>query len=84
LIPFPPLDGWQAWRLVPLVYRALRHRSHTTWRQSSLRLTRQHLSRFEDVEDSVQSTREVDEFVKKTLKRLSDPPSPHKRDPEEK
>lgn len=72
LIPLPPLDGWQAWRLVPLVYRDLRHRSHTTWRRHSLRLTRRHLSRFEDVEDSVQSNREVNEFVKKTLKHLSD------------
>jgi hypothetical protein len=84
LIPFPPLDGWQAWRLVPLFYRALGYRSHTARRQSSLRLTRQHLSRFEDVEDSVQSNREVDEFVKKTLKRLSNPTSLHERDPEEK
>jgi len=84
LIPFPPLDGWQAWRLVPLVYRAPGYRSYTAWRRPSLRLTRQQLSRFEDIEDSVQSNREVDEFVKKTLKRLSDPTSLHERDPEEK
>jgi hypothetical protein len=84
LIPFPPLDGWQAWQLVPLLYRDLRHRSQTTWRQSSLRLTRRHLSRFEDIEDSVQSNREVDEFVKKTLARLSDSALDKKRDPEEK
>jgi Zn-dependent protease len=84
LIPFPPLDGWQAWWFVPLVYLNLRYGSQTTWRQSSLRLTRQQLRRFEDIEDSIQSPREVDEFVKKTLKRLSDPPSLHERDPEKK
>lgn len=84
LIPFPPLDGWQAWQLVPLLYRDLRHRSHIAWRQSSLRLTRQQLSRFKDIEDSIQSTREVDEFVKKTLERLSDSALDKKRDPEEK
>jgi stage IV sporulation protein FB len=84
LIPVPPLDGWQAWQLVPLVYRALRSRPSTARRRPSLRLTRQQLSRFEDVEDSGQPNREVDEFVKKTLKRLSDPASLHERDPEEK
>jgi hypothetical protein len=84
LIPIPPLDGWQAWRLIPLVYSDIRSRSHTTRRQRSLRLIPRQPSRLEEVEDFVQPNREVDDFVKKTLKRLSDPTSPHRQDPEEK
>ena len=79
LIPFPPLDGWQAWQLIPLLYRDLSRRSQTAWRPSSRRLTRQQVSRFEDIEDSIQSTREVDEFVRKTLERLSDSASDKER-----
>jgi hypothetical protein len=71
-IPLPPLDGWQAWQLVPLLYRDLRNRSQTAWQPSSRRLTRRQPSRLKDIEDSLQSTREVDEFVRKTLERLSD------------
>lgn len=84
LIPFPPLDGWQAWQLIPLLYRALRRRSQTAWRPSSRRLTRQQLSRFEDIEDSLQSTHEVDEFVRKTLERLSHSASDKERNPGDK
>jgi Zn-dependent protease len=84
LIPFPPFDGWQAWRLIPLVYMDLRRRSQTAWRQGVLRLTQQQVRRFEDVEDSLQSDREVDEFVRKTLRRLSESTLDKERDPEQK
>ena len=84
LIPFPPLDGWQAWRLIPLVYSDLRSRSHTARRQRSLLRTQRRPSRLEDIEDFVQPNREVDEFVKKTLARLSDSASDKERKSEDK
>lgn len=84
LIPFPPFDGWQAWRLVPLVYTDLRRRSQTAWRQWFLRQTHQRLRRLEDIEDSTQSNREVNEFVRKTLQRLSESALDKEQDPEKK
>jgi Zn-dependent protease len=84
LIPFPPFDGWQAWRLIPLAYMRLRRRSQTAWRRGFARLTRQQLRRFEDVEDSLPPNREVNEFVRKTLQRLSESALGKKRDPEKK
>jgi Zn-dependent protease len=84
LIPFPPFDGWQAWRVILLFYIDLRRRSQTAWRQGFARLTRQQLRRFEEVEDSLPSNREVNEFVRKTLQRLSESALDKEQDPEKK
>lgn len=72
LIPFPPLDGWHAWRVVPLVSLQFRSRSRAVPRQLRSHSTPPQPSPLEEVEDFTPPTREVDEFVRKTLKRLSD------------
>lgn len=82
LIPLPPLDGWQAWRLIPLVSSDIRSRSHAVRRQRPPRPPHQP-SHFEEVEDFSSPTREVDEFVRKTLARLADSAADKERKPED-
>ncbi len=84
LIPFPPLDGWHAWRFIPLVYANRRSRSHSASRQRARRQTPHQPSPLEEVEDFTPSTREVDEFVRKTLKRLADSAADKERKSEDK
>lgn len=84
LIPFPALDGWHAWRVVPLIYAKFRSRADTPGRPRSRVRTPPQPSRLDEIEDFVPPTREVEAFVKKTLARLADSTSDKERKSEDK